>query len=453
MTDHASKAYSFIEHSGKSAWHDKSLWYVREKRDLATKQIPEWEKLRETASQIKAHTVSKLDEYLIQFEKNCQANNITVHWAEKVEELNEIVLKIAKDKNAKNIVKSKSMLTEECHLNPFLEKAGIKVVDTDLGERIVQMRHETPSHIVLPAIHTKKEEISDLFHEELGTEKGNADPTYLTRAARKALREDFLNADIGITGVNFAIAETGGITVCTNEGNADLGTTLPSVHIACMGLEKLIPKLEHLGVFTRLLARSATGQAITTYTSHFHGPRPGGEMHIVILDNKRSSIIAEPDFRRSLSCIRCGACMNTCPVYRRSGGHSYSAVVPGPIGSVLSPHQDAKANASLPFASTLCGSCTDVCPVKIDLHSQLLAWRQRIADSGHLDPAKKISMKIAGVILASPFLYGLTSKGLKLVSKIKPLYQMFGGKWTRQRTLPEVPKSSFKEIMKQRTKG
>ena len=229
------------------------------------------------------------------------------------------------------LVKSKSMLTEECHLNPFLEEHGIEVVDTDLGERIVQLRHERPSHIVLPAIHIRKEEVGECFHEHLGTEKGASDPAYLTEAARQHLRERFCNADAGLTGVNFAIAETGGIVICTNEGNADLGVSLPKLHIACMGIEKLIPRAADLGVFLRLLARSATGQPITTYSSHFHGPRPGCEMHIVLVDNGRTEILKMPEFRRSLDCIRCGACMNTCPVYRRSGGHSYQTTVPGPI--------------------------------------------------------------------------------------------------------------------------
>ena len=274
------------------------------------------------------------------------------------------------------------MLTEECHLNPFLERHGMEVVDTDLGEWIVQLRGEAPSHIVLPAIHIKREEVGELFHRVLGTPEGLAEPKPLVEAARIELRNKFMRAEAGITGVNFAIAETGGFVVCTNEGNADLGVSLPPVHIACMGIEKLIPKAEHLGVFLRLLARSATGQPITTYSSHFHGPKPGGELHIVLLDNGRSDILGSDDFRRSLNCIRCGACMNTCPVFRRSGGHSYQTTVPGPIGSILAPSRDAQQFHSLPYACSLCGSCTDVCPVKIDLHHQLLTWRKEIAVRG-----------------------------------------------------------------------
>src|SRR5262249_38298293 len=209
--------------------------------------------------------------------------------------------------------KSKSMLTEECHLNPYLERHGISVVDTDLGEWIVQLREEHPSHIVLPAIHIKKEEVGELFHQKLGTEKGASDPKYLAEAARQRLRQEFMGADAGLTGVNFAVAETGGFVICTNEGNADLGVSLPKLHIACMGIEKLIPRAKDLGVFLRLLGRSATGQPITAYSSHFHGPAPGGELHIVLVDNGRSNILGSNEFRRSLHCIRCGACIDTCP--------------------------------------------------------------------------------------------------------------------------------------------
>ena len=236
---------------------------------------------------------------------------------------------------------------------------------------------------MLPAIHRKKEEIGELFHEKLGTAPGLSDPKVLTEAARVHLRERFMAAQAGLTGVNFAVAETGGVVVCTNEGNADMGTSLPPIHIACMGIEKIVPRLADLAVFLRLLARSATGQPMTTYTTHFHGPMRGGELHIVIVDNGRSRLLADETFRRALYCIRCGACMNTCPVYRRSGGYSYGYTIPGPIGSVLAA-RDLAAHASLPFASSLCGSCDDVCPVRIPLHEQLLARRRDVARAGLL---------------------------------------------------------------------
>jgi len=320
---HPEKAAKFIADDERMHWHDKALWFVREKRDIASHGINEWEELRRVAHEIKTHTIDKLDYYLEEFEKNAQEKGLHVHWAKDAKEHNEIVLKLLLERGAKKLVKSKSMLTEECHLNPYLESNGIEVIDTDLGERIVQLRDEAPSHIVLPAIHLKKEDVGKTFEKFLNTEKDNCDPTYLTRAARKHLREKFLNADASMTGVNFGIAETGGVVVCTNEGNADLGASLPKLHIASMGIEKIIPRLKDLSIFTRLLARSATGQPITSYTSHFHAPIENGEMHIIIVDNGRSDIIANEDFKQSLHCIRCGACINTCPVYRRSGGHSY----------------------------------------------------------------------------------------------------------------------------------
>lgn len=347
------------------------------------------------------------------------------------------------------------MLTEECHLNPFLERHGMEVVDTDLGERTVQLRNEPPSHIVLPAIHIKKEEVGDLFHEHLGTDAGASDPDYLTEAARGHLREKFLEADAGITGVNFAIAETGGLVVCTNEGNADLGTSLPKLHIACMGIEKLIPRAADLGVFLRLLARSATGQPITTYSSHFHGPAPGGEMHVVLVDNGRTDILGSEEFRRSLSCIRCGACMNTCPVYRRSGGHSYATTVPGPIGSILAPARDAKSHHSLPFACSLCGSCTDVCPVKIDLHHQLLTWRGEIAARGLLPRSKRWMMKGVSFVFRRPRLYRLLGNIARRVVPWLPRFLIYNrwNDWGRQRELPEFPKQSFRQMYRHRSKS
>ncbi len=346
------------------------------------------------------------------------------------------------------------MLTEECGLNPYLEVRGIEVVDTDLGERIVQLGHEPPSHIVFPAIHRKREEIGALFHDKLGTPKGLADPKQLTEAARIHLRERFMTAGAGMTGVNFAVAETGGVVVCTNEGNADMGTHLPRLHVACMGVEKVIPRLEHLAVFLRLLARSATGQPVTTYTSHFHGPVAGGELHIVIVDAGRSRILADDTFRRSLACIRCGACMNTCPVFRRSGGYSYEYVVPGPIGSLLASARDARRYASLPFASSLCGSCDDVCPVKIDLHDQLLARRKDLARRRIVPFGKRLAMRVAGTIFAHRALYEVAGRFARVLLRTLPrpiLYARWNG-WGRRRELPPAPRESFRDAWR-RTRG
>ena len=446
--NHSENAEKFVANDERMHWHDQALWFVREKRDRASKSIPEWEQLRVFANQIKTHTMANLDKYLLEFEKNATKKGITVHFAIDAKEHNEIVYRLLKEKNVKKLVKSKSMLTEECHLNPFLEERGIEVIDTDLGERIVQLRNEPPSHIVLPAIHLKKSDVSDTFVEHLGTEKGNYDPTYLTRAARGALREDFLSAQAGLTGVNFAIAQTGGVVVCTNEGNADMGASVPKLHIASMGIEKTIPRLENLGVFTRLLARSATGQPITSYTSHFHGPVEGGEMHIIIVDNNRSQFLASEKNKKALNCIRCGACMNTCPVYRRSGGHSYEYVIPGPIGSILGAKKEPEKHNSLPFACTLCGSCTNVCPVKIDLDSQLYSLRQDLAKANLIDSKKKIAMKATAWLMGKPALFDFAGKmARKIVPKLPDsIIYSKSNVWGKQRDMPKMPEKSFKEM-------
>ncbi len=453
--EHADKAAAFVADEERLQWHDKAVYFVRSKRDRAQSAVPEWEELRTLASQIKAHALSRLPEYLEQFEAAAQATGAVVHWARDAAEHNQIILELLNSRGVKRLVKSKSMLTEECHLNPFLEANGIEVVDTDLGERIVQFLKQPPSHIVMPAIHLKKEEIGDLFHDKLGTPAGLSDPIQLTYAARLHLREKFLAAQAGLTGVNFAIAETGGLVVCTNEGNADLGTSLPPLHIACMGVEKIIPRAKDLSVFLRLLARSATGQPITTYTSHYHGPRPGAELHIVIVDHGRSKILARPEYRNSLKCIRCAACMNTCPVYRRSGGHSYGVTVPGPIGAILAPHIDPVKHASLPFASSLCGSCTDVCPVRIDLHHQLLTWRGELARLGLVPLGKRAAAKVTGAILAHGWSYRFFGKLARWLVPRLPrwlLYNRFNP-WGRQRELPPMPEKSFREIWKERRDG
>ena len=451
--DHPGNADRFTRDDARAHWHDQALWFVRVKRDRMAHSLPEWETLREKAAAIKSHTVSNLADYLEQFEREATKRGAVVHWAANAAEHNEIVHSILARHGVKRVAKSKSMLTEECHLNPFLERHGIEVVDTDLGEWIVQLRGESPSHIVLPAIHIKKEEVGELFHERLGTEKGATDPKYLAEAARQKLREVFLSADAGITGVNFAIAETGGFVVCTNEGNADLGASLPKVHIACMGIEKLIPRAADLGVFLRLLGRSATGQPITSYSSHFHGPMPGGELHIVLVDNGRSEILGSDDYRRSLNCIRCGACMNTCPVYRRSGGHSYGATVPGPIGSILNPARDPEKYSTLPYACSLCASCTDVCPVKINLHEQLLTWRRDIALGGHLSYSKRLAMKAGSFVLRHPWIYSLTGRIGRWSLRWMPRAMIYGpwNPWGKQRDLPPPPKRSFRDEMRRRT--
>jgi L-lactate dehydrogenase complex protein LldF len=451
--DHAALADAFNKDEPRVNWHDETLWWVRQKRDKAAHTVPGWEELRETASRIKDNVLSNLSEYLAQFEAMAVANGVTIHWAADAEEHNAIILSILRRHHVDKMVKSKSMLTEECHLNEFLEQQGIDVVDTDLGERVVQLAGEPPSHIVLPCIHKKKEEIGDIFHEHLGTPAGNADPQFLTHAARLHLREKFLTRRVALTGVNFAVAETGEFVVCTNEGNADMGAHLSDVHIACMGIEKLIPQRKHLGVFLRLLARSATGQPITTYSSHFKKPRPGQEMHIVLVDNGRSVHLGRTDFRNSLKCIRCAACFNTCPVYRRSGGHSYHTAVAGPIGSILAPNLDREKYADLPFASTLCGSCSNVCPVKIDIHEQLYKWRQVIVQGGHAPLAKKAAMKTMTWVLSNPSVYHMAGKTGRWFMLNVPFTVNNGlNPWYRQRDMPVSPKESFGEWYKKNKK-
>jgi len=453
IIEHSKAAENFNVDVKREEWHDETLWMVREKRDKAAFQIPEWELLRETASQIKNNVLSNNHQYLQDFENQAKKNGVIVHWAADGAEHNKIVHSIMEKHGVKQIVKSKSMLTEECHLNEYLTEKGIDVIDSDLGERIVQLRNEAPSHIVLPAIHLKKEDVSETFHEHLGTEKGNIDPKYLTEAARLHLRNTFLTRKIALTGVNFAIAETGEFVVCTNEGNADMGVHLADVHIACMGFEKIIPQRKHLGVFLRLLARSATGQPITTYSSHFKKPRDGKEIHIVIVDNGRSTQLGREDFRNSLKCIRCGACMNTCPVYRRSGGHSYHNAVAGPIGSILAPNLDMSKNADLPFASTLCGSCTNVCPVKIDIHEQLYKWRQVLVKEGYTPTTKTIAMKGMASVLANPVIFDFAGKaGRFIMQKAPGLVNNSFNPWYKQREMPNPPEESFREWYKKNSR-
>lgn len=452
--DHARQAEVFNCDEPRVDWHDQTLWLVRQKRDKAAWGIPEWERLRESASQIKADTLSHLHEYLLQFEQNAKENGVVVHWAETGEEHNEIVHAIIARHGVKRIVKSKSMLTEECHLNGYLAEHGIKVVDTDLGEHIVQLAKELPSHIVLPCIHWKREEIGELFHKHFGTPEGVSDPETLVHAARVHLRDVFLSSRVALTGVNFAVAETGEIVICTNEGNADLGVQLANVHIASMGIEKLIPRRKDLGIFLRLLARSATGQPITTYSSHYKRPDKGREMHIVLVDNGRSERLGSDDFRSALKCIRCGACFNTCPVYRRSGGHSYHSVIAGPIGSILAPAWDIHRNSDLPFASTLCGSCTNVCPVKIDIHNQLYKWRQRIVKEGQVSKKKKLGMRSLALVLSYTLIISIVGLMARYIMRVLPfVLNNRLNPWYRRREMPDPPRQSFTRWYELNRKG
>ncbi len=443
---HPLAADRYIHESTSPKAQHQAGFYLRQKRDRAVQEVEEFERLREVASQIKKHTLTHLDSYLEEFEKNAIANGIHVHWAVDGAEMNRTVYDILQQHEVPYIVKSKSMLTEECGLNHFLEAQGMEVYDTDLGERIVQLANEPPSHIVVPAMHKTREEISELFHETLQTEAGNIDARYLTLSARRDLRKHFMNAQAAITGVNFGVAETGTITICTNEGNADLGVNKAPVQIHCMGIEKLIPRQKDLGVFIRLLARSATGQRITTYTSHYQQPRKGSEMHLILVDNGRSAHLGMEDFWEALKCIRCGACMNTCPVFRSGGGHSYGYSVPGPIGSIVAPARNFEEYDDLPFASSLCGSCSAVCPVKIDIHGQLLKWREVIVEEGDVDRKKAIPMKLGSQVLSRPRWYRIAGKmARRMLGWFPGLGRMAVKDWTRGRELPAPPAESFRE--------
>ncbi len=448
-TKHAKAAARFISDKAQCGWHNQTLWFVRRKRDNLVMHLPEWEELRRLAHEIKMHTVSRLDEYLAEFADKAEANGVIVHWARDAKEHNEIVYDILKRHQVRKLVKSKSMLTEECYLNPYLESQGIEVVESDLGERILQLMGEAPSHIVMPAIRLKRQEVGKLFEEKMQTEKDNSDPTYLTHTARRFLRNEFLTADAAMTGANFGVAETGEVVVCTNEGNADMGTSLAPVHIVSMGLEKIVPTRESLSVFTRLLARSATGLPVTTYTSHYRTPREGTEMHLVLVDNGRSDIRGDRDHHQLLKCIRCGACMNTCPVYRRSGGYSYTYFIPGPIGVNLGMTKDPVTYSENVSACSLCYSCNNVCPAKVDLADQIYRWRQNLDSYGKADPVKKQLSVGLRYLFGRPALYNTALKFAPLVN-VMPRFVKYNGLngWGKGRELPRFAGESFTELWK-----
>ncbi|MBR5069814.1 MAG: lactate utilization protein [Bacteroidales bacterium] len=465
-TKHSIAAEKFNQDSGRVTRHDQTFWSVRSKRDGLAYQLEEWEQLRESANLIKRHTITHLADYLEQFEANAKKNGVHVHWAKDADEYNDIVMQIMREHNVKKVVKSKSMLTEECHLNDNLIKHGIDVVETDLGERILQLMEIPPSHIVMPAIHVTREEVAACFREKGIIEQHGAraaegllkegddwhtssDPTYLTRAARYHLRDNFMHADCGMTGGNFGIAETGDIVVCTNEGNADMSTSIPKLHIVSIGLEKIIPNYKAMGVFQRLLARHGTGQATTVYTSHFRKARPGAEMHIILVDNGRSSILGNAEHWQTLKCMRCGACMNTCPVYRRSGGYSYTYFIPGPIGINLGMLKDRDANYHNCSACSLCMSCDNVCPVKVDLSTQIYKWRQELDTLGHADGMKKMTSAGMQTLFEHPSLYTTALKFAPLANHVPAfMTNIKANAWCYGHTMPEFAKQSFHTLWK-----
>ena len=443
--DHAEAARRFLAAPAHSSFHDKRLWDLREKRDREARAIPEWEALREAASAIKEHALCDLARYLELFEANAQSRGVVVHWAEDAAQHNRIVSELLRAAGSKRLVKSKSMLTEECGLRDHLAREGVEVIETDLGERIQQLDDEDPSHVVVPAVHKLRSDVAAVFARTLGSDPENDDPAYLAERQRMANRPLILDAAVGMTGANFLVAETGGVVICTNEGNADLCANVPRVHIVSAGIEKIIPRVADLGVFIRLLSRSALGSPITQYTTHVAGPRAGGEMHVILVDNGRSERLAEPEFWTSLKCIRCGACMNTCPVYRRSGGLSYGATYAGPIGLIVDPSISRHTYSALPLASTLNASCTAVCPVKINIHDQILAWRRVMAEAGETSSVKRASMAAAAMLLSRPAVWRTSLAAANATLPHMPRFVVYNrlNLWGRERELPPTPQESF----------
>jgi L-lactate dehydrogenase complex protein LldF len=454
--DHAKNAAAFLKDTVHEERLDKLLWMMRMRRDAAARQVPEWEELRTLASEIKEHTLSNLSHYLIEFEAKATANGITVHWARDAHEHNQIVYDLLAERQISTLVKSKSMLTEECELRPFLETRNIRVTETDLGERIQQLDDQPPGHIVGPSIHKTTKDVANLFAKKYGSDPNNEDPAYLAGIMRENTRPQILNSHAGMTGANFLVAETGGIVLATNEGNAELSAHTPPLHIVSAGIEKLVPNMESLAVFIRLLARSATGEAITQYTSTFRGPREGAAMHVILVDNGRSYRLGLQRFWRSLKCIRCAACMNTCPVYRRSGGLSYGSTYMGPIGIIMMPTFDVRKYSELPFASTLNGSCTNVCPVKIDIHEQIYGWREVMEEKGQIQTVKKEAMRVADKVLSNPALYQIATTTTSVALEVLPHFAIYNrlNAWGKHRDVPEAASETFHEWYKNhRLKG
>jgi L-lactate dehydrogenase complex protein LldF len=397
---------------------------LRAGKARGTAALGDWEQWRESARDIRRHTIAHLDEYLAEFTQHATAAGASVHFAADAAEARSLALAIARRAEARLVVKSKSMVSEEVALNRHFEEAGIKVVETDLGEWIVQLAHETPSHLILPAIHKQRRQIQELFEQE-GQEKLAPDTSVLAAFARRRLREAFLEADVGITGCNFAIAESGSVALFTNEGNGRMVTTLPRVHIVLMGMERIVPTWDALEVMANVLPRSATGQKLTTYLNVLTGPRRTGEadgaseMHVIVLDNGRASLLGDPHFQDVLNCVRCGACLNVCPVYRHIGGHAYGAVYSGPIGAVLTPllYQSPEA-AELANASTLCGACFEACPVKIPLHDMLVELRHRNVERGLSPAGERIGMKLFARFATSDALWRLARRLTRALQRV-----------------------------------
>jgi len=424
---------------------------VRDQRKAA---FQHWEGARQLAADTKWEAVNHLDRYLEQFVNRLEARGTKVHWAGTAQQARDAILAILRAKDAKVIVKSKAMTAEEIHLNEAMEQAGYEVVESDLGEFIVQLREEPPYHIVFPAMHLTRDDIKDVFQRKLHDAPSN-NPEDLTMVARRVLREKYLSADVGITGANFAIAETGMVSITENEGNARLTSALPRTMITLIGIEKVLPRLEDLALFLPMLAAMGTGQTVTCYNTLYGGPRQPGEAdgpeeyHVVLLDNRRTALLADAEQRDSLHCIRCGACLNVCPIFRNVGGHTYGTTYCGPIGAVITPNlRELDRWKHLSYASSLCGACTETCPVKIDLHHHLLQNR-RNASRQRPSWWQKLAFQAFAPIATKPRFWSLVTrlgrcgqKFHRLVkgSRLDPAYA-----WTKTRDLPPIAQQSFRE--------
>ncbi|MDF2812529.1 MAG: iron-sulfur cluster-binding protein [Microvirga sp.] len=439
-----------------------------DKRERATQKLPEFEALRDSARDIKNHTLQHLDLYLEAYEQKVIASGGHVHFARHAEEARAIILSICKEAGARTVTKGKSMIAEEIGINEHLETHGITPVETDLGEYIIQLRHEMPSHIIAPAVHLNATQVEQDFrrvHTHLDAKRDLSEPVQLLTEARGVLRERFLAADVGITGANFLVAETGTSIIVTNEGNGDLTQILPKTHIVLASIEKLVPTLEDVSQILRVLARSATGQEISVYTTFSTGPRHLGDSdgpenyHVVLLDNGRSAMLGT-SFEEMLRCIRCGACMNHCPVYHAVGGHAYGWVYPGPMGAVLTPTLIGIDQAGhLPNASTFCGRCESVCPVKIPLPKLMRHWREREFER-HLTPATvRSGLGLWGFFAKRPALYrlatGIAIRAMGFAGRRKGRFQWLplAGGWTRNRDLPAPQGETFQARWRREHKG
>ncbi|GGS60233.1 iron-sulfur cluster-binding protein [Actinokineospora fastidiosa] len=422
----------------------KATGTIRAKRAAVVDELPDWAALRAAGAAIKDDVLANLDTYLLRFEAALTERGSTVHWARDAEEATRIVTELVTATGAREVIKVKSMATAEIGLNEALAAAGVAAVETDLAELIVQLGHDRPSHILVPAIHRNRAEIREIFAEGMGATDLTDDPRVLAEAARAHLRRKFLTVDVAVSGANFAIAETGGLVVVESEGNGRMCLTLPRTLISVVGIEKIIPAWQDLEVFLQLLPRSSTGERMNPYTSVWTGPTEGQTSHVVLVDNGRTATLADPDGRAALRCIRCSACLNSCPVYERTGGHAYGSTYPGPIGAVLSPQLTGiDRNPTLPYASSLCGVCYDVCPVAIDIPSMLVHLRGRAPKPR----AEAAAMRAAAWAMSDHRRWRRLLRAGRLGRALgrRPMLPPPLSAWTRARDLPEPPRQTFRD--------